>query len=142
MRLPHKAVQYAAVIVWLHLLINVVHVISHIDKSVWLNLFGDVFVLVVVLLAPLLALLLLSTRWQKLGAWLLTLSMLGSFIFGVVSHFIVSGSDNISQVSPNGWQLAFVSTAFLLAISQALGTAIGIWCIYLLRNQPAPAHSL
>jgi hypothetical protein len=142
MRLPHKAVQYAAVIVWLHLLFNAVHVIGHIDKRIWLNLFGDVFVFVVVLLAPLFALLLLSTRWQRSGAWLLTLSMLGAFIFGVVNHFIVLGSDNISQVSPHGWQLAFVSTAFLLAIFEALGTAIGIWCIYLLRNQSAPAHGL
>jgi hypothetical protein len=65
--------------------------------------------------------------------------MLGSLLFGLVNHFIVPGADNIAQVMPGVWQTSFLITSILLAISEAVGTAIGLWCLFALA-QPHELH--
>jgi hypothetical protein len=127
MKLTYTSIKYAALIVLLHALVNVLHGLAHFENSIWLSLFGNAYVTVVILLAPLLALLLLYSRWQKQGAWLLTLSMLGSLIFGVWNHFLVPGQDNVAQVPPGAWHLPFLITSILLALLEAVGIIIGIW---------------
>lgn len=54
---------------------------------------------------------------------------IGAFLFGLLNHFLLPGSDNVAHVPPGVWQLPFQVTAVLLAILQALGTGIGVWCI-------------
>jgi hypothetical protein len=129
-KMAQKAIISAIVIVWLNLAVSIIHAISHISADIWLSFFGNAFVVVVILVAPLVSLFLLqTTRLKWLGALLLFLSMLGAFLFGLLNHFLLPGSDNVAHVPPGVWQLPFQVTAVLLAILQALGTGIGAWCI-------------
>src|SRR5262245_53381659 len=91
--------QFAALaLILIHLAVSTVHGSAHQAAMVTLNPFGYVYVLVVITLAPLVAAVLLFTRKQKIGALLLTLSMLGSFIFGFWFHFLSATNDNVAQV--------------------------------------------
>ncbi len=137
--MAHKARISAVVIVWLDLVVNVIHALAHSGANIWLSFLGNVFVVVVILVAPLVSLFLLHTaRLEWLGALLLFLSMLAAFLFGVWNHFLLPGSDNIGHVPPGVWQRPFQVTAVLLTILQAAGTVIGIWCL----SEARCAHAL
>src|SRR5215831_1102599 len=128
--MAHKAKIPAVVIVWLDLVVTVIHALAHSGANIWLSILGKVFVVVVILIAPLVSLFLLhTTRLEWLGALLLFLSMLAAFLFGVWNHFLLPGSDNIGHVPPGVWHQSFQVTAVLLAILQAAGTGIGVWCL-------------
>ena len=135
MKSTHPLVKYAAILVWLHLLIVIVHGLSHVINHVNQSILSYAFIIVVIVAAPLLALLLLSTRRLRPGTLVLTVSMLGSLLFGLVNHFMIPGADNVAQVMPGGWQTVFLLTSILLAISEAAGTAIGLWGLFAL-GQP------
>ena len=128
--MAHKARIFAVVIVSLDLVVNAIHALAHSGANIWLSFLGNVFIVVVILVAPLVSLFLLHTaRLEWLGALLLFLSMLAAFLFGVWNHFLLPGSDNIGQVPPGVWQQPFKVTAVLLTILQAAGIGIGIWCL-------------
>ena len=137
--MARKARISAVVIVWLDLVVAVIHAQAHIGANIWLSILGKVFVVVVILIAPLLSLFLLHTaRLEWLGALLLLLSMLAAFLFGVWNHFLLPGSDNIGHVPPGVWQQPFQVTAVLLTILQAAGIGIGLWCL----SEAIRAHAL
>jgi hypothetical protein len=137
--MAQKARISAVVIVWLDLAVNVIHALSHLGADIWLSFFGNAFVVVVIMVAPLVSLFLLhTTRLQWLGALLLFLSMLGACLFSVWNHFLVPGSDNVAHVPPGVWQQPFQVTAVLLTILQAVGTGIGVWCL----SEAIRAHTL
>ncbi len=137
--MAHKARISAVTIVWLDLAVNVIHALAHIGVNIWLSFLGNVFVVVVILVAPLVSLFLLHTaRLEWLGALLLFLSMLAAFLFGVWNHFLLPGSDNIRKVPPGVWQQPFQATAVLLTILQVAGIGIGIWCL----SEAIGAHAL
>ena len=101
-----------------------------------LPLAGMLFVIVVILLGPLLALALLWTSQKRVGLLLLTVSMAASAVFGLYHHFLVRGADHVSAQPPGSAGSAFVVTAYLLFLTEALGTALGI---YFLRKKPSSA---
>jgi len=137
--MAHKARITAVVIVWLDLAVNAIHALAHSGVNIWLSFVGNVFVVGVILVAPLVSLFLLHTaRLEWLGALLLFLSMLAAFLFGVWNHFLLPGSDNIGHVPPGVWQQPFQVTAVLLTIPQAAGTVVGIWCF----SEAIRAHAL
>ena len=137
--MAHKARISAVGIVWLDLAVNVIHALAHIGANIWLSFFGNVFVVGVILVAPLVSLFLLhTTRLEWLGALLLFLCMLGAFLFGVWNHFLLPGADNVAHVPAGVWQQPFQVTAVLLAILQAAGTGIGLWCL----SEALRAHAL
>lgn len=78
----------AHAIVLIHLIVSTLHGWAHQAAMVTLKTFGKVYVGIVITLTPLLAAALLFTRMKKIGALLLALSMLGSFIFGFWFHFL------------------------------------------------------
>ncbi len=127
----------AAIMVIVHAVIAIFHGISHGGAGVALSFFGYSYVSIVVFLAPLLALLLLNMRLVQWGAWLLFFAMLGSFVYGVSFHFILLGSDNMTQVPLGAWNLPFQWSAVLLAISEAIGVGVGIWTVYEMGRRPA-----
>lgn len=136
MKMIDTSLRYATMIVWLHVIMAVLHGLVHVENSIWLSLSGDAFVTVVIVLAPLLALLFLHSRWQRAGALLLALSLLGALIFGLWNHFLVPGADNVAQVPPGLWHLPFLITSILLALLEAIGTGIGVWCLYAMAREP------
>jgi hypothetical protein len=62
----------------------------------------------------------------RLGGWLVAVSMAGALVFGLINHFIISGSDHVSHVAAD-WRLLFGVTAVLLVVCEAVGTAVGVW---------------
>ena len=95
---------------------------------VTLTTFGYIYVLVVITVAPLVAVALLFSRQQRIGALLLALSMLGSFAFGLWYHFLSAGNDNVAEVH-GGWRMTFLGTAIALAVVEGFGT-LTAWRIY------------
>ncbi len=97
---------------------------------------GMLFVIVVILLGPLLALALLWTSQKRLGLLLLTVSMAASSVFGLYHHFLVRGADHVSAQPPGPAGIIFVVTAYLLFLTEALGALLGL---YFLREKAATA---
>jgi cytochrome bd-type quinol oxidase subunit 2 len=90
-----------------------------------------VFIVAVIIVAPLVAGLLLWKRKEKAGALLLSCAMIGSLVFGVYYHFVADTTDHVSHVarmSPAGWSVVFQATAFLLALIEAFGAWAG-WSV-------------
>ena len=127
--------KHVTVLVVAHLLINIVHGAAHRKLHVTVPPAGMLFVIVVILLGPLLALALLWTSQKRLGLLLLTVSMAASSVFGLYHHFLVCGVDHVSQ-PPGPAGIIFVVTAYLLFLTEALGALLGL---YFLREKAATA---
>jgi len=132
----NRANKYVTVLVVAHLFINIVHGAAHRELHVTLPPAGMLFVIVVILLGPLLALALLWTPQERLGLLLLTGSMAASSVFGLYYHFLVRGADHVSAQPPGPAGIVFLVTAYLLLITEGLGTALGL---YFLREKKSSA---
>jgi hypothetical protein len=112
-------------IVLLHLLFvtphSIAHTVLHIDMNSWQN----IYILFVILLAPIASALLLWKR-SKLGFIMLTLSMAGSLVFGVYYHFIAVGPDNVASLHESLWSTTFHISALLLAATEFLAVVVGL----------------
>ncbi|MGA3072592.1 MAG: hypothetical protein ABSG56_02770 [Bryobacteraceae bacterium] len=113
-------------IVLVNLLINIVHGAAHLKLHIDLSAAEKLFVAVVILAGPLLALALLWTPWQRLGFALLALTMAGSLAFGLYHHFIAAGADRVGAQVASVWGTTFIVTACLLFIAEAAGTYVGL----------------
>lgn len=119
-------------IILLHIVASTVHGLAHQGAMVMLTMFGNLYVIVVITVAPLVAAALLFFRWTQAGAFLLALSMLGSFVFGVWYHFFSATNDNVVQV--NGpWRFTFLWTAIALAIIELAGVIFGVFAFRRIR---------
>ena len=130
---PNK---YITVLVVAHLCVNIVHGAAHRALHVSLPPAGMLFVIVVILLAPLLALPLLWTSQKRVGLLLLMVSMTASSVFGLYHHFLVRGADHVSAQIPGPVGIVFVATAYLLFLTEALGAVLGL---YFLREKASNA---
>jgi hypothetical protein len=92
------------------------------------------FVIIVILLCPFLALALLWTSQKRLGLLLLTVSMAASAVFGLYNHFLVHGPDHVAAQPLGTAGNVFGATAYLLLLIEALGAALGL---YFLRETPS-----
>ena len=117
----------ATLLVVVHQGIAIAHGQAHEQLGVDLAIWQWVYVYFVITIAPVIAALFYWTRWQRFGAVLLTVSILGSFLFGVYHHFVAVSPDHVSHLPEGDAQGLFVATAILLAISEAAGVALGVW---------------
>ncbi len=85
-------------IIGFNFLAVVVHSIAHEALGVKANAAQLAFIIPVIVVAPPVAAFLLP-KFKKAGAWLLTLSMLGSFLFGLYYHFVADTIDHAAHVS-------------------------------------------
>jgi len=120
----HKIVCTLAVLA--HLVVNILHGRAHEDLGVGLNTFQNIYVFGVILIAPLIAMLLLWTRYARTGLLLLVISMAGSLIFGVVYHYVVVSPDHVSHLPPGDAQGMFRMTAVLLMLTELFGVIVGL----------------
>lgn len=118
--------KYATAIVAAHLLVNIGHGLAHRELRVGLAPSASLFVTVVVLIFPLVATALLWTAKKRPGLILLSLSMFGSMLFGLYHHFLAAGPDHVHLQPPSPWGTTFVLTGYLLLITEAIGTYVGI----------------
>lgn len=115
-------------IVGLHFAFDLVHTLAHLMLSILAASPLDLlFILLVIYLAPLLALALLFTkRAASLGGWLLFLSMLASLAYGLLHHFVLPGEDSALTMPASSWQPVFAATAYSLLVLEAAGTLLGV----------------
>jgi hypothetical protein len=98
-----------------------VHGAAHEHYEIPMEPWMKVYIVVVITIAPAVAGILLWRGRLRPGAWLLLISMGGSLLFGMAFHFLLVGPDHVSSVNMEGWGATFQATAFLLAVTEALG---------------------
>ena len=133
-----KSVRYATVLVILHTILVIPHTASHLGEGVLLSPLGTAFVILVIGLAPWLAVGFLYRRKPRLGAQVWSGAMIGAWVFGLFSHFLLPGPDNIASFPAGGWQFLFQLTVILLAVTQTAGIGVGAW-LFMEMKQPSNA---
>jgi hypothetical protein len=113
-----------AVVVLAHLIVNLFHGQAHTSLGVGLSNWQQVYVIAVILLAPLVAFGLSLTKYLRAGLWLLLVSMLGSLIFGACYHYVIISPDHVAHLPAGDARALFRMTALLLVITEALGVAV------------------
>lgn len=113
-----------AIVVLAHLVVNILHGQAHTSLGVGLSSWQQLYVIVVILIAPLVALGLSLTRYLRAGLWLLLVSMLGALVFGACYHYVVISPDHVAHLPVGAARGLFRLTALLLLITEALGLAL------------------
>lgn len=132
-------VRFGAAVVLLHAALTVPHALAHAAEQAALPAAANAFVALVIVAAPLVALGLLWGRLRWLGGLLLCASMLGALLFGIAFHYVLPGSDHVAHVPAGPWRLPFQLTAALLALSEAIGAALGGMIVYRASRVPSRA---
>jgi hypothetical protein len=109
-----------------HAVIVLLHGVAHTELRVELSIWQKNYVTIVILVAPLVAAVLLWTRYIRLSVLLLIASMAGSLIFGLYYHYVAVSPDNVWHLPPGDAQGSFRLTALLLAATEAFGLAVGL----------------
>lgn len=130
----NRSAKYATAIVVAHLLVNIVHGLAHRELGVGLAPLDSIFVIVVVLIFPLIAAGLLWTAAKRLGLILLSLSLFGSLLFGLYHHLLVVSPDHVRSQPASAWGTTFVVTAYLLLITEAIGTYVGVHFLWIAKE--------
>lgn len=125
-------------IVVLNALILLAHSAAHVSLHILpMTIFDDLFIGIVIMILPLVALFMIyNTHLSRWGMLLLLLTMLSSLIYGLIHHFLLPGMDNVANAGPEPWHLLFILTSYLQLPLQAAGTVVGIWAL-LARQQMA-----
>ena len=107
-----------------HLVISIAHGTAHTEAHVPLSRAANLFVFIVILAGPLVG---LALTWpaQRIGSWLIAITMAGSLVFGLVNHFMLASPDHVAHVA-RPWRPLFATTAVLLALTEALGCGLAI----------------
>jgi len=126
-QLSRSALYATATIVLIHLLVNFAHGWAHHQLEIGLTTFQSAFVIIVVLALPLLALQMVWTARIRLGLKLLSASMFGALLFGLYHHFLIPGPDHVHSQPGSTSGTVFVLSSYLLLITEAIGTYIGIY---------------
>jgi ACR3 family arsenite efflux pump ArsB len=124
----------SAVAVLAHLVVSIVHGRAHEGLRVGLSNWQNIYVLTVIVIAPLIAMVLIWTRLARPGLVLLVISMGGSLIFGVAYHYVVISPDHVSHIPPGDAQGLFRTTALLLVLTELFGVVVGLWALRESRN--------
>lgn len=124
--------RWGTLVVLGNLVVNIVHGEAHQQLQILLSPRDEAFVIIVIMVCPVVAMVMMWVSRRRWGPFLLTLSMLGSLVFGAYKHFVAVSPDHVSQAPPGTWGTVFVITSYLLLFAEALGAAAGI---YLLRGK-------
>ncbi len=126
---------YGTIAVLAHAVVAGEHGAAHRRLGLELSTFQKEFVLLVIVVAPLIALVLLWTRASRAGAALLLASMAAALLFGVYYHFLLPGPDNVFHVPPGDARMPFQLTSVLLLITEGFGCWAG-WLALERRRVP------
>ncbi|HZM98218.1 MAG TPA: hypothetical protein VFB70_02440 [Pyrinomonadaceae bacterium] len=123
-RVNHRIAWVVTLAVLAHLVVVVLHGQAHTRLAIELASWQQVYVIIVILLAPLVALVLSWTRYVRTGVWLLLGSMLGALIFGAVYHYIIISEDHVAHLPPGDARGLFRITALLLLVTETVGVIV------------------
>jgi len=128
--------RWLTLIVAAHLVISLAHGGTHQWGHVPLTPTATLFVVIVILAGPLVGLAVTRVA-KRAGHWIVATTLAGAFVFGVVNHFLVPGTDHVSHVTGDA-QLWFTVTAVLLAVTEAMGCVLAA----LLARSPITSDEL
>ena len=117
----------------LHLAVAVVHGSTHELIPVVLPPWQNALVLGTVFLGPVVGVA-LALRGHPLGLPLFTVTMAGGVLLGGTLHFLVENPDHVHAIPDSRWRLGFQVSAVAVALTPALGTAVGVWLLYARRG--------
>ena len=113
------------IIAVVHLAVQALHAYSHIVAGVPNTALQQVFILVVVTIGPVVAAVVAVRSHLRLGAGLFAGSMLASFVFGYLLHFVMDTPDLHSNVGGEHAGIFFHS-ALSLALIEFVGFGYGL----------------
>lgn len=119
----------------MHTVILVFHAAAHETLRVVIpSILDSVFIGLAMFLAPIASVILLRRR-PRIAQPLLFFSMLASFAYGAISHYLLPTPDNVAFVATAGWGLVFHGTTAALALVES--AAIVLAAMLLLRSRRA-----
>jgi hypothetical protein len=126
----HRAAVYGAGLVVVATAISLLRAVSHAGQwVVSLEGWQRAYVVGVIFLAPITVAVLLWAPYRPVGAWLLLVSMAGSFVFDLAYLFLIPGPDNLSTLQPGAWLIPFRASAPLLVVVSGAGSLVGVWAV-------------
>src|SRR5947209_11686452 len=93
---------YLIGLVLAHFVVSLVHATAHFGLQILPAGLDLVFILGVILIGPIVVLVLLRFN-PPLAAGLLAVLMGASFVYGIVSHFLVLRPDTVTLIGPPTW---------------------------------------
>jgi uncharacterized membrane protein YhaH (DUF805 family) len=96
-----------------HLVAVVTHSIAHSALQITPEPADTVFIVAVIMVAPVAALPVLRFH-RLLASGLLVVAMVAAFAYGFQAHFLVPGPDHVAVVSSDPWTVAFGGTAAVI----------------------------
>lgn len=133
-----KAMLTITAVMLLHAVVVILHGTAHWQIPIPIPLEHKLFVGLVIILAPLLAVELLWNQVYWSGTTLFLISMAGALWFALYNHFWHLGSDHISEMPANLWGRIFQVTVLLLAACETAGCLMGVWTLVQLRQTENP----
>jgi hypothetical protein len=130
-------------LVAVHLAATLWHGSAHGALAITLPPAKNVFVWVVIILAPLVAAALVWTRHLVTGVGLFAAAMLGALLFGVYHHYVLVSPDNVGHL-PSGSPEAhaeFVASAATIALLELASALYGAFCLGRAARGEAPARA-
>lgn len=127
--------RFAMMNVWIHFALAGLHGAAHLTLGVPLSTLQWVFVTAVIAAAPVLAWTQLRRGEVRRGGALLVLALGASFVFGFYNHYFSATADNVAHVPGGALGHLFVTTAALVAVTEAAGTLAG--CLLWVRPSAA-----
>jgi hypothetical protein len=124
MKTRYSGPAWVTIAVLAHLIVVLLHGQAHTRLDVGLSNWQNLYVLVVIVLVPVVALLLSFTRYFRAGLWLLLASMLGSLLFGACYHYIIISPDHVAHLPAGEARSLFRVTAALLLITETFGVIV------------------
>ncbi len=110
-----------------HLIATLWHGDAHSTLGIDLSATKTLYVLVVILAAPIISAILIWTRFTVFGVGLFAVSMAGALVFGVYHHYVLVSPDNIAHL-PAGLAEAhsqFIESAAVIAMLELFSAFLG-----------------
>ncbi len=123
-----------AYLVILHLALNAAHGLAHARAKVFLSTASTLFVVTVILIAPIVGLIVQRAFHPRAGDIIIAVSFAGAFVFGLANHFLIHGADHVNQITEPQRAL-FGITAASLAATEFFGATLAFWCAIRPRRQ-------
>ena len=132
-------------LVIVHFAASLWHGNAHSHLGIELSSEQTLFIYIVIIIAPILAAILVWTRYVSMGLWMFFLSMLGSFLFGAYHHYVLVSPDNISHL-PHGTPESishFTTSAGIIALIELASALYGAFCLgtYHAQARRAPSQA-
>jgi hypothetical protein len=130
--------RYLIGLVLAHFIVTVVHATAHFALEILPAGIDLLFIVGVIFIGPLVALVILRFN-PPLAAALLAVLMGASLVYGMVSHFLVAGPDNVEFLGSQTWTVLFVGTAILLGVLEVgclLVAVIAFWAAARTPSEP------